>query len=462
MIDAPDRGPIATRTDRYVVVFRDDVPALEMDRAVRDLLGQPGPGGAVARAEDFADRAVTAEEADRAAAVVFDELGVAVIAADPDRYPSVQAAVSTDPRIVVVEPELIYTVLPGQLPGQDTGVQLPAQPGPAVPRPADPATPSAEYLRGYRDGVQDLARRLGQAGGSAMDLIAQVSYQDTDQAAWGLHATGVLTSPATGAGIRIAVLDTGFDLTHPDFSGRPITGRSFVPGEEVQDRHGHGTHCIGTAAGPAAPGQGPRYGVAPEAQIWAGKVLSDSGSGTDTNILAGLNWAVAGGCEVISMSLGADLDQVVQRYETVGRRALAAGSLLIAAAGNNAARRRGSVGFVGVPANSPSIMAVGAVDQTLAVADFSARSSALPGGQVDLAAPGVDVLSSWPMPGRTRSISGTSMATPHVAGLAALWAQTRGDRGQALWTTLVQSASRLDASSADVGTGLALAPQRTG
>jgi subtilisin family serine protease len=320
----------------------------------------------------------------------------------------------------------------------------------------------SEYVQGYRDGVNDLAGRLGTTERTAARTTAAAKppYSDNAQFTWGLQATGASTSPQSGAGIKVAVLDTGFDLQHPDFVGRSVTGRSFVQGQEVQDGHGHGTHCVGTSCGPKTPGTGPRYGVAHGADIFVGKVLGDEGSGSDSGIIAGINWAVENECHIISMSLGADVAQVHPPYTVVGKRALDAGSLIIAAAGNNADRRVGNFGFVGAPANSPFIMAVGALDQKLDMAFFSART--LPdarGGQVDIAGPGFQVYSSWPMPTRYRTISGTSMATPHVAGIAALWAELTEYRGRDLWATLAQDSQRLLQPSVDVGGGLALAPQ---
>ncbi len=417
-------APVQT-TGRFIVVFAQGADA-------KATLARTAGLGSVADSRDFTAQAVDFAQTQGSDAVWFDTLGVAVVSAEPAQLGALRTAEVGDDAIVSVSPELIHHILDG------------------------------DYLQGYRDGVNDLAGRLGAADRptSAAAVSANPPFADNAQFTWGLQATGVSTSPQSGAGIKVAVLDTGFDVEHPDFAGRSVTTQSFVAGESVQDGHGHGTHCIGTSCGSKAPATGPRYGVAYGASIFAGKVLGDGGSGSDGGIIAGINWAVENGCHVISMSLGADVASVHPPYTVVGKRALDAGSLIVAAAGNNADRRVGNYGFVGTPANSPFIMAVGALEQNLNMAYFSARTLAgTRGGQVDIAGPGYQVYSSWPMPTRYRTISGTSMATPHVAGIAALWAELTGYRGRDLWATLAQDSQRLLQPSVDVGGGLALAPQ---
>jgi subtilisin len=277
---------------------------------------------------------------------------------------------------------------------------------------------------------------------------------------WGLQAVGAPNSNATGEGIKVAVLDTGFDLKHPDFANRSVTHSSFVQGEEVQDLHGHGTHCIGTSCGPRELDEGPGYGVAYKAEIFAGKVLSNQGSGGDGGILSGIEWAINNGCAVVSMSLGAPTtpDQPFSRtYERVARRALDKGTLIVAAAGNESDRKNGVINPVGHPASAPSILAVAAIDAARKVANFSCGTVGSVGA-VDLAGPGVDVYSSWPVPLRYKRLQGTSMATPHMAGVAALIAQATGARGYELWARLAQTARRLPLLATDIGAGLGQAP----
>jgi subtilisin family serine protease len=299
--------------------------------------------------------------------------------------------------------------------------------------------------------------------GPGVDLLAEGAMPILSEVenTWGLQATKVPASRFTGQGIKVAVLDTGLDLGHPDYSGRQITSASFVVGQTVQDGNGHGTHCIGTACGPRQPGVIPRYGVAFDAEIFAGKVLSNQGSGGDAGILAGIQWAITNGCAIVSMSLGAPTQigqPHSQIFEQVAGRALAAGTAIIAAAGNDSERPH-HIAPVSHPANCPSIMAVAAVDRNMQIARFSCGGLNPQGGQVDIAGPGVDVRSTWPRPTLYHTISGTSMATPHVAGIAALWAQSDASfRGRALLNVLTQSARRLTLPARDIGAGLVQAP----
>lgn len=310
------------------------------------------------------------------------------------------------------------------------------------------------------------AAQAGDTGILAIEPERRVHATGTgaaNGATWGIEAVGALASPYSGRGIRIAILDTGFDLEHPDFQGRNVTARSFVEGESAHDESGHGTHCAGIAAGPAAPEGGPRYGVAADADLFIGKVLSNRGHGTDGSVLEGIDWAVQNRCEVVSMSLGSPVqpgETYSTVFETVAQRALQAGTLIVAAAGNES-RRPAHIAPVGHPANCPSILGVAAVDRALQVAPFSCGGLEPAGGEVDLAAPGVDIESAWPIPQRRHTISGTSMATPFVAGIAALHAEADARlRAAALGERLKRTARALDAPARDVGAGLVQAPQQ--
>jgi subtilisin family serine protease len=429
------------QTGRYLVLLPEDDTKTGIS-ALKSVAGLK-----VAHSHDYRERATAAAFAE-ADGVVFDELQVAVVASSPDRLHALNS-VGTDGGILAVEPERIVYA------SQTGGIGIPA-PVPSLPSESG-AAHSIDYLRGYRDGVNAVLDRLIGDG----RMPGAVPHQAVEsELTWGLQAVRVAGSRWTGQGIKVAVLDTGVGLDHPDFEGRAIDARSFVTGEEVQDGNGHGTHCIGTACGPLKPQRLPRYGIAGEATILAGKVLSNLGSGSDGSILAGIDWAVANGCAVISMSLGAPVGPGATPsavFEQVGRRALRAGSLIVAAAGNNS-HRPDRISPVSHPANCLSIMAVAAVDQDLRVAWFSCAGLNSQGGQIDIAAPGVAVHSAWPG-SLYNTINGTSMATPHVAGIAALFAEADATaRGQVLWARLVQGALRLDQPARDVGAGLIQAP----
>ncbi|GAB90825.1 S8 family serine peptidase [Gordonia rhizosphera] len=395
--DTTNTDPAET-TGRQIITFTEDSTHDQRVEALQQVAGI----NTVASSDGLGPESVGVDDIESADATILERLGVAVADVSGVQLESLGDVADVSPVIIAIEPEHVVHAL-------------------------------------------------------AAPLAVETHLRDGRSSTWGLQATRATTSQFDGTGVNVAVLDTGFDLNHPDFAGRTITTKSFITGQNVQDGNGHGTHCVGTSCGPKRPGQGPRYGVAAGANIFVGKVLSNQGSGSDTGILAGIEWALANRCAVISMSLGANNPQPVRAYEEVGRRALAAGSLIIAAAGNNAARP-GNPGFVGSPANSPSILAVAALASDLRIASFSARATTVEGGAIDIAAPGVDVYSSWPLPDRYNTISGTSMATPHVAGIAALIAQSTGKRGQELWKALINGTEGLMLPKEDVGSGLAVAP----
>ncbi len=287
------------------------------------------------------------------------------------------------------------------------------------------------------------------------------SVNDTANFTWGLNATNAIQSQHSGKGVKVSILDTGFDQFHPDFAGRIVTAKSFVDGDpDPADMHGHGTHCIGTACGNVDI-NGLRYGVAPGSEIYAGKVLSNAGSGAQEYILNGILWATEQGCKVISMSIesrifpGQGYDLV---YERFAQDAMSKGAILVAAAGNRSYRSVGYYNPVGSPADCPSILSVAALDANMNIADFSNRSIN-PNSQIDISGPGVDVYSTWPMPKRYRRISGTSMATPHVAGiLALLWEKYPNATPAEITLELLRFAKRLPLPSIDAGSGLVMAP----
>lgn len=423
-------------TGRFIVTFREGAQA----EAINTLQSSTGLNQAnLMRSAEFAKTGIDMEQLPPDGGAILENLGMAVVDVPPDAVASLGMAAGEESAILAVEPEGVKYALAAELRGL-----------------------SLEYLHGFRDAAQNLYVLAAGAPAEveeAAELEAE-RFLDSTTHTWGLQATKVEMSRFTGQGIKVAVLDTGLFMDHPDFIGRPVESKSFIPGvTSAHDGHGHGTHCTGTACGSFKPDVGPRYGVAYKSSIFIGKVLSDQGRGVDGGILAGIEWAIANQCHVISMSLGANVSTSTTFYETAGERALKAGSLIVAAAGNNAKRLNEDFGFVGRPANSKTFMAVGALDGNLRMGDFSARDTVRAAGTaVDIAAPGVAVYSSWPMPVRNRTISGTSMATPHVAGIAALWAQATGARGGALWQKVITNARTLPLPVTDVGRGLVQAP----
>ena len=313
---------------------------------------------------------------------------------------------------------------------------------------------------------------------------------------WGIEAIKASSSPFTGQGVIIAVLDTGIDKTHAAFTGVQIEGKNFTDGDpaDFNDVNGHGTHCAGTIFGRDVDGK--RIGVARGIEkVLIGKVLGPGGGSTAT-LLDSINWAVQNKAQIISMSLGMDLVGLRERLVQQGVHPKAATSdamrilinnvrffdkfggmlrsgaafgrsaLVIAATGNESQRVGESTYTLGAafPAETEDFLSVGAVertddpDQPYRIAEFSNAGA-------KLAAPGVDILSAAPGGGLVLK-SGTSMATPHIAGLAALWVQKlKSKPGQIsadkIMQSLRSSAKLTDGlDEADVGDGIPQAPQK--
>ncbi len=454
LLAAIERGDDSLRTGRYLVTLKEGADeAAFKSSSLRGLR--------MADARDLGDtpRLEAAGDAD---AILFPEINVAVVSgsAAEERSLSMQADVepdaddpvaSIDPEYFMFPTAAIETLDDVLSVGSDgnghggprfelsrIGELLP--PVARQGNSAEQATRSA-YLRGFMRAAEALVHDVQLEMPAEAEEVQPVALGAT----WGLIACRVPPSTRSGLGIKVAVLDTGFDLGHPDFAGRPITHATFV-GQPVQDLNGHGTHCTGTACGSQSPpGTTPRYGIAYRSSIHIGKVLSNAGGGTQATVLAGMNWAIANRCQVISMSLGAQIG-VQPSYTAAGQAALNHGLLIIAAAGN-------AGGSTGAPANSPTIMSVASLDRNLQPSSFSNS------GKIEIAAPGRDVFSSWFRPLRYNTISGTSMATPHVAGCAALWAQRSPSfRGLALRRVLMATARRLPFPPSRVGAGLVQAP----
>lgn len=231
-----------------------------------------------------------------------------------------------------------------------------------------------------------------------------------DVADWGHAVIGVPDAWQTtkGAGAVVAVLDTGIDHGHRDLKNQIQASKNFTSSRSGDnDVNGHGSHCAGVVA--AEENAVGMVGVAPQAKLLSGKVLGDNGAGASTWIAAGIDWAVAQKADVISMSLGASSpDNIIG---AAVKRAQAAGVIVVAAAGN-AGPRENSAGW---PGSFEGVVCVAACDKSKAIASFSSR-----GRSVVVAAPGVNVRSCYPGD-RFATMSGTSMATPYVAGCAALY-----------------------------------------
>ncbi|RDG37675.1 1,4-dihydropyridine esterase [Streptomyces corynorhini] len=264
-----------------------------------------------------------------------------------------------------------------------------------------------------------------------------------------------------GKGVKIAVLDTGVDETHPDLKGAEIAQKDFSGSGNTVDHFGHGTHVASIAVGSGAKSGGKYKGVAPGAKILDGKVLDDNGFGDDSGIIAGMQWAADQGARIANLSLGGeDTPEVDPLEAAVGKLSAEKNILFVIAAGNEGPDAQ----TIGSPGSAAAALTVGAVDSKDRIASFSSAGPTADGSlKPDITAPGVDIVAAKaakgvigdPAAAGYVSMSGTSMATPHVAGAAAILAQEHPD-----WTgARIKQALT---SSAKSGTGLTPYQQGTG
>lgn len=325
---------------------------------------------------------------------------------DKDKLEIVQAAIKSEVRFFNAEDLSRDVGVPSGLASEQIGYDVNLYEAPIVMATLTTAEINALKKDPNVAKVEDDGECYALGGGAALAVEGQPSVQaETVPAGVAQIKAPQAWDCTRGKAIKVGVLDTGIDYNHPDLSANYRYGRSFVPSESTaMDFNGHGTHCAGTIAA-AINGSGV-VGVAPSAYLYGVKVLSKTGSGAWSGLIAAIDWCVnKKGLRVLSMSLGGS--SAPAALKTMCDLAWSKGVLLVAAAGNTG-------GAVGFPAKYPSVIAVSAIDSTNALAGFSSR-----GPEVELCAPGVNVLSTIPG-GGFGTKSGTSMACPHVSGAAAL------------------------------------------
>lgn len=307
-------------------------------------------------------------------------------------------------------------------------------------------------VRGKTDSGTAAARSAGSLAGVKKVWLNGLAKVSLDTSVPQIGAPVAWDRGYDGKGVSVAVLDTGIDAGHPDVSGHLVEKVDFTDSPSgPRDGHGHGTHVASTILGTGAASGGLRKGVAPGAELRVGKVCDDKGQCTDDAVIAGMEWAAHSGAKVVNMSLGGDptdgTDPLSQSLNELSRDT---GTLFVVAAGNSGPDN----GTVGSPGAADEALTVAAVDKQDKMADFSSRGPRIGDGAAkpDIAAPGVDIVAAHAA-GTTMgtlvddyytSASGTSMATPHVAGAAAIIAQQHPDlTGREIKALLMSTATDL-------------------
>jgi subtilisin family serine protease len=302
----------------------------------------------------------------------------------------------------------------------------------------------------YRHAVRGFAAQLGEAGVNALRADPNVAYVEQDQvystsvtqlnATWGLDRTdqrslplsGTFTYTNTGSGVNAYIIDTGIRFDHVEFGGRAVTGFDAVTsGGTAADCNGHGTHVAGTTGGTT-------YGVAKAVKLFAVRVLDCSGSGTTSGVVAGIDWVTGNHVKpaVANMSLGGGASTTM---DNAVKNSIAAGVAYAVAAGNGNRGGRQDDACKYSPARVPEAMTISATNSTDTKASWANY-----GNCVDWFAPGVSITSAWYSSSTaTNTISGTSMATPHTAGVAALYLQSNpGASPQAVRDALFNNSTK--------------------
>ncbi|HEX6684523.1 MAG TPA: S8 family serine peptidase [Candidatus Limnocylindrales bacterium] len=286
--------------------------------------------------------------------------------------------------------------------------------------------PKDNAAKVFSDLVEQDRRSAGTAGKVWLDRKLAASLDSS------VSAIGAPTAWAAGhdgTGVKVAVLDSGYDSGHPDLAGKVVAAENFTYTWKIDDVSGHGTHVASTIAGSGNASGGRYRGVAPAADLLIGKVLDDYGYGQTSWIIAGMEWAVAQGADVVNMSLGGKSADCTDPLAVAAEHlAATSGALFVVAAGNEGPRRS----TVSSPGCAASVLTVGAVNNDGVTAEFSSRGPVAGGmrSKPDLAGPGVDIKAAKAN-GRGgdayTTMSGTSMAAPHVAGAAAILAEQHPD-----------------------------------
>ena len=269
------------------------------------------------------------------------------------------------------------------------------------------------------------------------------------------RATAIMGAPQvwdmgyTGKGVKVALVDTGIDTSHPDLKGKVVEWKDFVNGKDKPyDDYGHGTHCAGIIGGTGKASDGKYKGVAPDVQFIGVKVLNDKGAGDLATIIKGIDYAANSDANIISMSLGSE--QHSDAVCDAVNHAVQKGKIVVVAAGNSGP----DSGTIGCPSDDPYVITVGATDKTDKIASFSSRGPCNDGCQKpDVCAPGVNIISCRAYGTNEKKAidtyylaeSGTSMATPMVSGCCAIMVQKDPNM------TLKQAKSILEKTARQLG-----------